>query len=124
MVPVFPALRSRNFRLFFFGQGISLIGSWLTRLATSWLVYRLTDSALLLGIVAFAGQIPVFFFSPLAGVWVDRWDRRRAMIVTQILAMIQSLALAVLALTGTINIGWVILLTIMHGLVNTFATPA
>ena len=96
----------------------------MTRLATSWLVYRLTDSALLLGIVAFAGQIPVFFLSPLAGVWVDRWDRHRAMIVTQILAMIQSLALAVLALTGTINIGWIIFLTTMQGLINTFETPA
>jgi MFS family permease len=96
----------------------------MTRLATSWLVYRLTDSALLLGVVSFAGQIPVFFLSPLAGVWVDRWDRHRALIITQILAMIQSLALAALALTGTINIGWVILLTTMQGLINTFETPA
>jgi MFS family permease len=96
----------------------------MTRLATSWLVYRLTDSALLLGVVSFAGQIPVFFFSPLAGVWVDRWDRHRAMIVTQVLAMIQSLALAALALSGTINIGWIVFLTTMQGLINTFETPA
>ena len=96
----------------------------MTRLATSWLVYRLTDSALLLGIVAFAGQIPVFFLSPLAGVWVDRWNRQRAMIITQTLAMIQSLALAALALSGHINIGWVIFLTTMQGLINTFETPA
>ena len=96
----------------------------MTRLATSWLVYRLTDSAMLLGVVNFAGQIPVFILSPLAGVWVDRWDRHRAMIVTQALAMTQSLALAALALSGTINIGWIIFLTTMQGLVNTFETPA
>src|SRR6202046_1662933 len=88
------ALKSRNYRLYFGGQSISLIGTWMTRVATSWLVYRLTDSAWLLGVVGFLGQIPALFLSPLAGVWVDRWDRHQAMIITQALAMVQSLALA------------------------------
>src|SRR5579863_3156811 len=94
------ALRSRNYRLFFTGQSISLIGTWMTRLATSWLVYRLTKSAFLLGVVGFTGQIPAFFFSPLAGVLVDRWNRHRTLVTTQVLAMLQSAALATLALTG------------------------
>src|SRR4051812_45029657 len=84
------ALRHRNYRLFFAGQSVSLIGTWLTRVATSWLVYRLTGSAMMLGIVSFAGQIPTFFFAPLAGVWVDRVNRHRALLVTQVLAMVQS----------------------------------
>src|SRR5215475_5728762 len=98
------ALRSRNYRLFFSGQIISLIGTWMTRIATSWLVYRLTDSALLLGVVGFASQVPSFLLGPIAGVWVDRWDRHRTLVVTQILSMIQSLALAALALPHAINI--------------------
>ena len=98
------ALRSRNYKLFFTGQGVSLIGTWMTRIATSWLVYRLTGSAALLGIVGFASQIPAFVLGPLAGVWVDRWDRRRTLIITQALSMAQSFALAALALTGTATI--------------------
>ena len=120
----FPAFRSHNYRLYFVGQSISLIGTWMTRLATSWLVYRLTDSAFLLGMVGFLSQIPALFLSPLAGVWVDRWDRHRAMIVTQILAMVQSLALAALTLSGHVNITWVLILTLVQGLINTFETPA
>jgi MFS family permease len=120
----FPAFRSRNYRLYFTGQSISLIGTWMTRLATSWLVYRLTGSAFLLGLVGFLGQIPALFLSPLAGVWVDRWDRHRAMVITQVLAMLQSLALAALTLSGHINIPWVLALTLLQGLINTFETPA
>src|ERR1700691_389024 len=92
------ALRSRNYRLFFSGQIISLIGSWMTRIATSWLGYRVTDSAVLLGVVGFASQIPSFLLGPIAGVWVDRWDRHRTLVWTQSLSMIQSFALAALAL--------------------------
>lgn len=120
----FPAFRSRNYRLYFGGQSISLIGTWMTRLATSWLVYRLTGSAFLLGVTGFLSQIPALFLSPLAGVWVDRWDRHRAMTITQILAMIQSLALAVLTLSGHISMPWILGLTLMQGLINTFETPA
>src|SRR5271165_446653 len=118
------ALRHRNYRLFFGGQSISLIGTWMTRIATSWLVYRLTDSALLLGISGFASQIPAFFFAPIAGVWIDRWDRRRTLLVTQVLAMVQSFALAALALSGHINIWWILFLALFQGLINAFDMPA
>jgi len=118
------ALRSRNFRLYFTGQTISLIGTWMTRLATSWLVYRLTGSALLLGIVGFSGQIPTFLFAPFAGVWVDRLDRRRVLVVTQFLAMLQSLALAALTLSRHINIQEIIWLSAFQGLINAFDMPA
>src|SRR5437764_12736970 len=91
------ALSHRNCRLFFSGQTISLIGTWMTRIATSWLVYRLTGSAVLLGVVGFAGQIPTFVLAPFAGVWVDRWDRHRTLVVTRLLSMLQSFALAALA---------------------------
>lgn len=120
----FPAFRSRNYRLYFGGQSISLIGTWMTRVATSWLVYRLTDSAFLLGVVGFLGQIPALFLSPLAGVWVDRWDRHQAMVITQAMAMVQSLALAVLTLTHHINMPWIFFLTFLQGVINTFETPA
>ena len=118
------ALRHRNYRLFFAGQSISLIGTWLTRVATSWLVYRLTHSALLLGVVGFAGQIPTFFLAPFAGVWVDRWNRHRMLVVTQVLAMLQSAVLAVLALTGMIDVASIIALNVMQGLINAFDMPA
>src|SRR3954463_2562554 len=84
---LFRALRSRNYRLFFIGQGISLIGTFLTQVATVWLVYRLTRNELMLGTVAFAGQVPLFFLAPFGGVLVDRWNKRRLLVVTQILSM-------------------------------------
>ena len=118
------ALRHRNFRLFFAGQSISLIGTWMTRIATSWLVYRLTKSALLLGTVGFAGQIPTFLLAPLAGVVVDRFDRRKVLVWTQALAMAQSLVLAWLTLSHRINIAEVLCLSILQGLVNAFDMPA
>src|SRR4051812_50133787 len=93
------ALKNRNYQLFFAGQSVSLVGTWMTRIATSWLVYRLTGSALLLGVVGFAGQIPSFVLAPFAGVLVDRWNRHRLLVVTQILALVQSLVLALLTLT-------------------------
>jgi MFS family permease len=118
------ALRHRNYRLFFTGQTVSLIGTWMTRIATSWLIYRLTHSALLLGLVGFAGQIPSFLLAPFAGVLVDRWNRHRLLVVTQVLAMIQSAALAVLALTGVINIWHVLALCLFQGGINAFDMPA
>lgn len=117
------ALRHRNFRLFFGGQTISLMGTWMTRLATSWLVYRLTGSPFLLGVVGFAGQIPTFLLAPLAGVWVDRLNRRNVLLVTQFLAMLQSLALAALALSHRINIREIIALSAFQGLINAFDMP-
>ena len=118
------ALRHRNFRLFFFGQSTSLIGSWMTRLATSWLVYRLTHSVLLLGVVGFAGQILTFALAPFAGVWVERLDRRKMLIWTQVAASAQSLALAVLTLANSITFGDIIALTAFQGVINAFDMPA
>ncbi len=118
------ALTHRNYRLFFTGQSVSLIGTWMTRIATSWLVYRLTGSALLLGVIGFAGQIPTFLLSPFAGVWVDRLNRHRLLVATQALAMIQSFALAVLALLNIINIHEILWLSVFQGLINAFDMPA
>jgi MFS family permease len=118
------ALRARNYRLFFSGQSISLIGTWMTRIATSWLVYRLTGSAVLLGIVGFANQIPTFLLGPIAGVLVDRWDRHRTLIFTQALSMVQSLALAALALSGVVKIWEIIVLAVLQGVINAFDMPA
>ena len=119
-----PALKSRNYQLFFAGQGISLIGTWMTQVATIWLVYQLTNSALLLGVVGFIGQIPSLFLSPFGGVLVDRWNTRKILVTTQVLAMIQSLALAVLALTHTISIGHIIFLSLFQGVINALDAPA
>ena len=117
------ALRHRNFRLFFGGQTISLIGTWMTRIATAWLVYRLTHSALLLGTVSFAGQIPTFLVAPFAGVWIDRWDRRQVLVWTQTLAMVQSFALAGLTFSGHITIHCILFLSVMQGIINAFDMP-
>jgi MFS family permease len=118
------ALRHRNFRLFFGGQSISLVGTWMTRVATAWLVYRLTKSALLLGTVSFVGQIPTFLLAPLAGVLVDRLNRRNVLIWTQALAMLQSLALAALTLTHRITIHEILILSVFQGVINAFDMPA
>ncbi len=117
------ALRHRNFRLFFGGQTISLVGTWMTRLATAWLVYRLTHSALLLGTVSFAGQIPAFLLAPFAGVVVDRVNRRHLLVWTQTLAMIQSLLLAWLALARIITIPEILALSAFQGVINAFDMP-
>jgi MFS family permease len=117
------ALRHRNFRLFFCGQSISVLGTWMTRLATAWLVYRLTHSALLLGVVGFAGQIPAFLLAPFAGVWIEHLDRRKLLVWTQAVAAIQSLAMAALTLTHRINIAEIIALGAVQGIVNGFDIP-
>jgi MFS family permease len=121
---LFRALRHRNYRLFFFGQSLSLVGTWITRIASSWLVYRLTESEFLLGLVTFVGQIPALVVSPIAGVYIDRWNRHRVLVITQVLSMLQSIGLAVLTLTGRITVGDVLVLQAFQGLVNAFDTPA
>ena len=118
------ALRSRNFQLFFSGQLISLVGTWMDTVAEAWLVYRLTGSSLLLGTVAFASQIPVFLMAPLGGMAADRWDRRSIVIATQSTSMILALALAILTLTGRIHVWEVIVLAALMGVVNAFDIPA
>ncbi|MBN1596400.1 MFS transporter [candidate division FCPU426 bacterium] len=120
---VFRALSNRNYRLFFFGQGISLIGTWMQTISIGWLVYRLTHSPFLLGMVGFAGQIPMVFLTPFAGVLSDRWQRRRVLLATQILAMLQAFILAFLTLTGLIRIWHLMALAVFLGLVNSFDMP-
>jgi len=117
------ALRHRNFQLFFFGQSISVIGTWMTRLATTWLVYHLTHSALLLGIVSFSGQIVAFLLGPFAGVWVERLNRRRLLVWTQAAGAVQSLALAALTLAHVITLWEIIALSALQGLINAFDMP-
>jgi len=120
---IFRALHHQNYRLFFGGQGISLIGTWMQQIAMSWLVYRMTQSAFLLGVVGFLGQIPAFFLSPFAGVLSDKWNRHRILIYTQSLAMIQAFILALLTLTGAIAIWHIIILALFLGFVNAFDMP-
>ena len=118
------ALESRNYRLFFSGQIISLLGTWMTMTASLWLGYHLRSSSFLLGLVGFASQAPIFFLSPVAGVWVDRVDKRRLLVATQILSLVQSGVLAVLALTGTINIWMLVALNVVQGIINAFDMTA
>jgi MFS family permease len=118
------ALRHRNFQLFFSGQLISLIGTWMDNIAEAWLVYRLTGSSLLLGTVAFAGQIPVFLLAPIGGMVADRWNRQRVVIATQASSMVLAGILAVLTLTGRVKVWEVVVLAALMGAVNAFDIPA
>ena len=118
------ALRHRNYRLFFGGQIVSLAGSWMTQIAMTWLVYRLTGSAWMLGLVGFSGQIPAFLMGPLAGVIVDRLPRHRLLVFTQALAMLQSTILAALTLSGRIEVWHILVLIVFQGLINAFDIPA
>jgi MFS family permease len=121
---VLRALKHRNFRLFFFGQGVSLIGTWMQQVAMIWLVYRLTNSAFLLGLILFCTQMPSFFLAPLAGVLTDRWNLHRTIILTQSLAMVHALILVALMLTGVIAVWQIIILSVFLGLVNGLDIPA
>jgi len=121
---MFRALRYRNFQLFISGQLISLIGTWMQTLAQSWLVYRMTHSAALLGEVGFASQIPVLFLGPVAGMLADRYSRRQIVIGTQVAMMLQALAMAVLTLTHTIQVWQIFLLALLLGICNAFDIPA
>src|SRR5512136_2634983 len=120
---IFRALYHRNYRLFFGGQGISLIGTWMQQIAMSWLAYRISSSAFFLGLIGFSSQICIFFFSPFAGVLSDRWNRHHILVVTQSLAMIQAFLLAYLTLTDSIDFHHLILLSVFLGLVNAFDMP-
>jgi MFS family permease len=120
---IFRSLHYRNFRLFFIGQSISLIGTWIQRIALPWLVYDLTKSAFLLGLIGFAGQIPMFFIAPFAGVLTDRLNRYQLLIATQVFAMLQAFILAFLVLSGQINVGLILILNILLGCINAFDTP-
>lgn len=127
---IFRSLSYRNYRLLFMGQGISLVGTWMQMIAVGWLAYELTAGqpegvrAVWLGIVGFVGRIPTFLFAPLAGVFVDRWDRRNLVIIMQILSMIQAALLATLTLLHMVTLGQLILLSLVLGLINAFDIPA
>ena len=121
---IFRSLSYRNYRLFFSGQSVSLIGTWMQRIAMPWLVYHITGSALLLGIVSFAGQIPTLLLSPFAGVLTDKLNKYRVLLATQISSLVQALILSILALTGVIQIWHIIILSVALGCINAFDTPA
>jgi MFS family permease len=118
------ALSNRNYRIYFFCMLVSFTGTWMQNVAQVWLVYRLTDSALLLGVFGFLSQLPVFLLTSVGGVIADRYSRRRIIIITQTLAMIQALALAWLTLSGQVTVAWVISLALLLGLANAFELPA
>jgi MFS family permease len=123
MTPILRALRHRNFRIFFIGQGISLTGTWMQQVATGWLVYRLTGSPWMLGVAAFANQIPILLLAPVAGVLADRWNKRTLLLVTQGLSMVQAAVLAFIVASGAVNVPWLIALSLTLGLLNAFDVP-
>lgn len=120
---MFRALKYKNFRLFVSGQSLSLVGTWLQMVALTWLVYKLTNSAFMLGIVGFSGQIPMFLVSPFAGVFADRWNRHKMLLITQSLALLQALVLSILVFTDLIDIWHIILLSIFLGIINAIDMP-
>lgn len=123
---LFVALTVRNYRLFFMGQGISLIGTWMQRTTMGWFVYRLTNSAFLLGVISFLSMIPALFISPFAGAWGDRWNRHHTLIITQSLFMLQAALLALAAISGFINADriWPLMaLSLMQGVIEAVDSP-
>jgi MFS family permease len=117
---MFRSIRHRNFRIFFLGQAVSLLGTWMQIVAVSWLAYRLTSSPFMLGCVAFASQIPSLFLAPVAGVVADRYDRRKLLMVAQALSMVQAAILTVLVFTGMVTIVHILFLSLFLGIVNAF----
>lgn len=123
MGQTFRSLRHRNYRLYFFGQAISLIGNWIQSIAMGWLVFRLTNSALLLGVVGFAGQIPSLLITPFAGVYADKVDRRKVLVTTQAISMMIALALSFLILTNRIQVIYIIIAAVLNGCTIAIDTP-
>ncbi|HTQ74466.1 MAG TPA: MFS transporter [Burkholderiales bacterium] len=123
MIPALRAFRSKNFRIFYAGQGLALLGNWIQSVAMSWLVYRLTGSALLLGVTAGAQQLPVLFLSPIAGVWADRVNRRRLLVIIQAVAFLQAVTLATLTFADAVRVPYLIGLALLLGIITSFETP-
>lgn len=117
------ALTHRNYRLFIIGQSLSVIGTWVQRIAMIWLAYRLTNSPFILGLVGFSEQIPIFIIAPFAGVFADKWNKHRAIIIIESLAMLQGLAMAGLYFAGVIQIWQIIVLSLALGVINAFEVP-
>ncbi|OGS43080.1 MAG: hypothetical protein A2539_09325 [Elusimicrobia bacterium RIFOXYD2_FULL_34_15] len=120
---IFKSFKHKNFKLFFIGQLISVIGTWLQLTAMPWLVYHLTSSSLLLGLVGFLSQIPILILAPYAGAVADRYNRKKILIITQTLAMIQAIILGVLTISGKLHIWHIIVLAVFVGIVNAFDMP-
>ncbi len=123
MLPALRAFRSKNFRIFYAGQGLSLLGNWMQTVAMSWLMYRITGSALLLGVTAGAQQLPILFLSPVAGVWADRVNRQRLLMLIQSLAFVQALTLALLTFSDMVRVPHLIVLALFLGIITAFETP-
>ena len=123
MHPILRGFQHRNFRLFFIGQTLTMIGTWMQFIAISWLMYRVTGSAFMLGMTGFALQIPILLFSPFAGVWVDRYNRRKLLLATQTLALAQALLLAVLTFNGLIQVWHILAISLFLGTINACANP-
>jgi MFS family permease len=123
VIPALRAFRSKSFRIFYAGQGLALLGNWMQSVAMSWLVYRVTGSALLLGVTAGAQQLPVLFLSPIAGVWADRVNRRRLLVVIQTIALVQAATLAALTFADAVRVPYLIGLALVLGIVTSFETP-
>ncbi|HKW38857.1 MAG TPA: MFS transporter [Burkholderiales bacterium] len=123
MIPALRAFRSKNFRIFYAGQGLALLGNWIQNVAMSWLVYRVTGSALLLGVTAGAQQLPVLFLSPIAGVWADRVNRRRLLVIIQTVAFLQALTLSALTFADAVRVPYLIGLALLLGIITSFETP-
>src|SRR3954463_3383483 len=115
--------RHRNYRLFYAGQGIALVGAWIQTVALSWLVYRVTHSVFLLGLVNFVAQAPIFFIAPFGGAIADRYDRRSVFIVTRALCMVQAVILTLLTVSNWIGIDTIILLALVLGIITAVETP-
>jgi len=120
---MFRALKYRNYRLFVSGQSLSLIGTWIQMVAVIWLVYKISNSAFILGVVGFSGQIPLFVIAPFAGVIADRWDKKKILLITQSMALVQALILSVLVFTGVIKIWHLVALSVFLGIINAFDMP-
>nr|HPG35567.1 MFS transporter [bacterium] len=121
---IFRALSYKNYKIYFFGQITSQVGLWMQQVALGWLVYRLTNSAFLLGIVGFSAQIPSFILSPIAGIAADRYDRYKILIITQSLFMVQALVLAALVLLDIAGVTTIIILSLIQGIIMAFDAPA
>lgn len=117
------ALRHRNYRLFFYGQTLSIIGNWIQQIAMAWLVYRMTESAWLLGVTGFAGQIAILVFAPFGGLWADRFNKHKLLLVTQVVSAVPPLVLAVLTYAGAVEVWHIIVMALVLGIINAIDTP-
>ncbi|HLA59273.1 MAG TPA: MFS transporter, partial [Puia sp.] len=123
-ITTFSAFRSRNYRLYFLGQSISLIGTWMQKTAVSWVVYALTHSKFMLGLTLFATMFPSFLFSFIGGVISDRYDRYKVLLLTQIISMVQAVLLTLLVFTRNYTVWEILTLSVLLGIVNAFDVPA